>query len=86
MAKIVNLYPPAPSAKAGDARGMGVDASKPGHSVTPGAIRGLGDLVEWIVKPIAKRLKLKCLDEKQRLRPESPCAKRKAKLNKAFPL
>jgi len=85
MAKIVNIYPPA-SARAGDAAGARLDASKPGHSVTPGAIRGLGDLVEWIAKPIAKRLKLKCLDEKAQLKPESPCAKRKAKLNKAFPI
>lgn len=47
--------------------------------------RGLGDLVERVAKPIAKALRLPCLDENHNLRPESPCAKRRDRLNKAFP-
>lgn len=45
---------------------------------------GLGDMVERVAKPIAKALKMNCLDpDKQyQLRPESPCAKRRDKLNK----
>jgi hypothetical protein len=43
---------------------------------------GLGDIVERIAKPIAKALHMKCLDENNKLRPESPCAKRRDKLNK----
>jgi hypothetical protein len=43
---------------------------------------GLGDYVERVAHPIAVALKLPCLDKEQKqLRPESPCAKRRAKLN-----
>lgn len=49
-------------------------------------IRGVGDIVERIVKPIAKALNLPCLDKTTHaLRPESPCAKRRDFLNKAMP-
>lgn len=43
---------------------------------------GLGDLVERLVKPIAVALDLPCLDENQQLRPESPCAQRRDRLNR----
>jgi len=43
---------------------------------------GLGDRIEKIVKPIAKALKMKCLDEKNRLRAGSPCAKRRDAANR----
>ncbi len=43
---------------------------------------GLGDAVAAIATPIARALKLPCIDPKTKdLRPESGCAKRKAKLN-----
>jgi len=44
--------------------------------------RGLGDLIEAAVKPIAVALKLDCLDQQQKLKPESPCAQRRDRLNK----
>ncbi len=43
---------------------------------------GLGDLVEKAAKPIAKALRLDCLDERGELKPESKCAKRKRWLNR----
>lgn len=43
---------------------------------------GLGDLVEKIAKPIAKVLGLKCHDKQGNLKPGTPCAKRKALLNR----
>ena len=43
---------------------------------------GLGDTVERLVKPIAVAFKLNCLDEYQRLKPDSGCAKRREKLNR----
>lgn len=49
-------------------------------------IRGLGDIVERAVKPIAKMLRLPCLDKDGTLRPASPCAKRRNALNKLVPL
>ena len=42
---------------------------------------GLGDIVEKLVHPIAVALKLPCL-EKGKLKPQSPCAKRRDRLNK----
>ena len=45
-------------------------------------MEGLGDKVEALVKPIAKALKLPCLDKTGKLRPDSPCAKRRDRLNK----
>jgi hypothetical protein len=47
-------------------------------------MRGAGDLIEKIVKPIAKLLKMDCLDGNG-LKPESPCAKRRDAMNKVLP-
>jgi len=47
--------------------------------------RGLGTVIEQAVKPIAKALKLPCLDAQSRLKPGSPCARRRDALNRAFP-
>lgn len=46
---------------------------------------GLGSLLEMIAKPIAVSLKLKCVDEKGALRPDSGCAQRRDWLNRRFP-
>ena len=43
---------------------------------------GFGDIVERLAKPIAKALRLPCLDKAGNLKPESGCAKRRDKLNK----
>lgn len=43
---------------------------------------GLGDLVEVAVKPVARALRLKCLDDAGQLRPESKCAQRRDKWNR----
>jgi hypothetical protein len=52
----------------------------------PAKPTGLGDLVGKIATPIAAALGLPCVDPATRqLRPESPCARRKAALNAAFP-
>src|SRR5207245_1071022 len=49
-------------------------------------MRGLGDVVERMAAPIANALKLDCHDkETGELKKESPCGKRKDKLNKVFP-
>ena len=42
---------------------------------------GLGDRIEKLVKPLAVALKMPCLDEEKKLKPESPCGKRRDKLN-----
>lgn len=42
---------------------------------------GLGDRIERLVKPIAKALRLGCLDENGHLKPESPCAKKRDRIN-----
>lgn len=42
----------------------------------------LGDLAEKIAKPVAKALKLPCVNKDGNLRPESGCGKRKEKWNK----
>src|SRR5438128_2147209 len=48
---------------------------------------GLGDVVAAVATPIARALGLPCIDpQTKQLRPESGCAKRKAKLNQKFPL
>lgn len=44
--------------------------------------RGLGDIVETLAKPIAKALRMKCLDENGNLKPNSRCGKRKQFLNR----
>lgn len=44
---------------------------------------GLGDIVAAVATPIARALRLPCIDPAtQQLRPESGCAKRKAALNR----
>lgn len=43
--------------------------------------RGLGDVIEAVMKPIARILQLPCLDAKGRLKPDSGCAKRRDALN-----
>ena len=44
--------------------------------------RGVGDVAEQIFKPIARALRLNCLDKNGYLKPQSPCSKRKELLNK----
>jgi hypothetical protein len=44
--------------------------------------RGLGDWVERVVKPIARVLRLACLDKNGNLKPDSGCAKRRDWLNR----
>lgn len=57
--------------------------SPPGCGGCGSRPRGLGDLVEAMVHGLAVALDLSCLDDsKQSLRPESPCAKRRDKLNR----
>lgn len=47
---------------------------------------GLGDLIAKVATPIARALHLPCIDPAtKQLRPESPCAKRKARLNAVVP-
>jgi hypothetical protein len=43
---------------------------------------GLGDIVEAMAKPIARALKLDCLDAQHNLKPQSRCAQRRARLNR----
>lgn len=46
---------------------------------------GLGDKIAKFATPIARALKLPCIDPKTgKLRPESGCAKRMGKLNRMF--
>lgn len=50
-------------------------------------MKGLGDLMGKFATPIARVLGLDCIDKQtNQLRPESPCAKRKAWLNEKMPL
>ena len=42
----------------------------------------IGSLIERMAKPIAKAMKLSCIDERGELKPESGCAKRRNALNK----
>lgn len=47
---------------------------------------GLGDAIASVATPIARALHLPCIDPiTNELRSESPCAKKKARLNKAIP-
>jgi len=46
--------------------------------------QGLGDRIERLAKPIAKALRLPCLDKTGNLKPESGCAKRRDAMNKLF--
>lgn len=41
----------------------------------------LGDVVHAVALPVAVALKLPCIDENKKLRPDSPCAQRRAILN-----
>lgn len=51
-----------------------------------GKLNGLGDLVHAVALPIARALRLSCIDpETKKLRAESPCAARRRKLNEAVP-
>ena len=58
---------------------LGGEKNAPIPKMIPG--KGLGDRIERLVKPIAVGLRLPCLDKQRQLKPESPCAKRRAKLN-----
>jgi len=53
------------------------------HGVTAASFStgGVGSIIEKLVKPIAKALKLSCLEKDGNLRPTSPCAKRRQILN-----
>lgn len=53
------------------------------HYVASQSGLGLGDLIGAVATPIARALRLPCIDPAtQQLRPESGCAKRKAALNR----
>lgn len=56
-------------------------ASGASPSALPPARMGLGDMMEKAFKPVAKWLKMPCLDEEEKLKPESPCAKRRDRAN-----
>ena len=45
---------------------------------------GLGDIVEMLAKPVARILKMDCLDKDGKLKPESGCAKRRHALNRIY--
>jgi hypothetical protein len=47
--------------------------------------RGLGDLIEAAVKPLAKALHSRCLDAAGGLKPESRCGRWREALNRAAP-
>lgn len=54
------------------------------HNPPKEKIRGLGDVVHKVALPVAKALGLPCVDKSTgKLRPESPCAKRREMLNRA---
>jgi hypothetical protein len=77
---IVTIYGPGRNAK----RAKAAPAPGPGGGTpaTPAAKRGLGDMVERVFHPVAVALRLPCNDQKTgTLKPESPCAKRRDKLN-----
>jgi hypothetical protein len=48
--------------------------------------QGLGDIIEALVKPLARALGLSCLDQDGNLRPESGCAKRRDRINRRVKL
>lgn len=50
-------------------------------------IRGAGDIIHAIALPIARVLRLPCVDpDTKKLRPESPCAARRKDWNQKLPL
>jgi len=50
------------------------------------SITGLGDVIAKVATSIARALNMPCVDpQTKQLRPESPCSKRRAMLNKAVP-
>ncbi|MGA2140688.1 MAG: hypothetical protein ABSH14_17690 [Verrucomicrobiia bacterium] len=53
-----------------------------GRVPSRGASHGLGDRIEKILKPVARALGSKCLDEHDNLKPDSWCAKRRDALNR----
>ena len=55
------------------------------NPITLPGTRGAGDIVEMLAKPIAKAMKMDCLDDKGSLKPDSPCGRRKRHLNRIFP-
>ncbi len=69
------------------AAGIGVYAVTAGIATfTPAHPRGLGDLVEKAAKPIARVLRLPCVNQATgALDLQSPCAKRRELLNRAVP-
>ena len=56
-------------------------STKQAGPTRPRPALGLGDMVETVAKPIAKVLKMDCLDQNEQLKPQSPCWKRRAWLN-----
>jgi len=55
-------------------------------SIIPKPITGLGDVIAKVATPIARALNMPCVDpQTKQLKPESPCSKRRAMLNKAVP-
>ena len=43
---------------------------------------GVGDVIERLVKPVARALGLNCLDSSGQLKPDSPSARRRDALNR----
>lgn len=54
------------------------------HSALPKPVLRLGDIVEKLAKPIARALRLNCLQKDGTLKPLSPCAQRRDRLNRVF--
>lgn len=49
-------------------------------------IKGLGDVIAKVATPVARALKLDCIDPvTKQLKPDSGCSKRKEGINKRFP-
>lgn len=55
--------------------------TKKNHGIT-----GAGDVIEMLAKPIAKLMKIPCLDAEGKLRVGSGCAQRRDAMNKMLPL
>lgn len=53
---------------------------------SPAPILGLGDLIHAVALPIARAIRMACVDpDTKKLRPYSPCAARRKKMNEVFP-
>ena len=49
-------------------------------------IKGLGDVIAKVATPVARVLKMNCIDPvTKQLKPDSGCSKRKNSINKAIP-